>query len=89
MQAARPNAILSPLQFGLGVQMHHHFGSKWLNDTLYKHGYSTSFSHVQNFERSATAMQGTDLPSLNGFQFGQFTQHNAGKIKNLVLLEAI
>ena len=30
MQAARPQVLLAPLQFGLGVQMHHHFGSCFL-----------------------------------------------------------
>ena len=32
MQAARPRVLLAPLQFGLGVQMHHHFGSHFLID---------------------------------------------------------
>ena len=30
MQAARPRVLLAPLQFGLGVQMHHHFASRFL-----------------------------------------------------------
>ena len=30
MQAARPQVLLAPLQFGLGVQMHHHFRSCFL-----------------------------------------------------------
>ena len=34
MQAAHPRVLLSPLQIGLGVQMHHHFQSKFLIDTL-------------------------------------------------------
>ena len=32
MQAARPRVLLAPLQFGLGVQMHHNFGSRFLID---------------------------------------------------------
>ena len=31
MQAARPRVLLAPLQFGLGVQMHHHFGSRLMH----------------------------------------------------------
>ena len=32
MQAVRPWVLLAPLQFGLGVPMHHHFGSRFLID---------------------------------------------------------
>ncbi len=39
MQAARPRVLLAPLQFGLGVQMHHHFASRFLIDSLHKHGF--------------------------------------------------
>ena len=35
MQAARPRVLLEPLQFGLGLQMHHHFGSGFLIDALH------------------------------------------------------
>ena len=37
MQAARPRVLLVPLQFGLGVQMHHHFGSRFLIDAFHCH----------------------------------------------------
>ena len=33
MQAARPRILICPLQLGLGVQLHHHFGSISLIDT--------------------------------------------------------
>ena len=32
LQAARPWVLLAPLQFGLGVQMHYYFGSRFLID---------------------------------------------------------
>ena len=32
MQATRPRTMLAPLQVGLGVQLHHHFASKFLID---------------------------------------------------------
>ena len=35
MQAIRPRGILAPLQFGLGIQMHHHFASRFLVDTVH------------------------------------------------------
>ena len=46
MQAVRPRAILAPLQLGLGVQMHHHFASRFLIDTLNEHGFSCSYAEV-------------------------------------------
>ncbi len=35
MQATRPRVILTPLQLGLGVQLHHRFASRFLIDTLH------------------------------------------------------
>ena len=40
MQADRPRVLLALLQFGLGVQMHHHFGSHILIDAFHCHGFS-------------------------------------------------
>lgn len=35
MQATRPRVMLAPLQFGLGVQLSHHFSSQFLIDPLH------------------------------------------------------
>jgi len=35
MQAVRPRILIAPLQLGLGVQLHHHVGSRHLIETLY------------------------------------------------------
>ena len=35
MQAARPRVLLAPLQVDLGVQLHHHFASRFLIDSLH------------------------------------------------------
>lgn len=35
VQAVRPRVILAPLQLGLGVEMHHHFASKFLIDSKF------------------------------------------------------
>ena len=35
MQATRPQILLAPLQFGLGVQLYHHFASQFLIDSLH------------------------------------------------------
>lgn len=39
MQQTRPRTLLAPLQYGLAVQMYHHFGSRFLIDNLNSHGY--------------------------------------------------
>ena len=49
VQATRPRALKAPLQLGLGVQMHHHFASKFLIDTLNLHGFCSSYSTIQKY----------------------------------------
>ena len=71
VQATRPRVILAPLQLGLGVQMHHHFASKFLIDSLHTHGFCSSYPTVQKFERSAAASHGSDIP---GYTPGHFVQ---------------
>lgn len=76
MQATRPRVLIVPLQMGLGVQMHHHFQSKFLIDSLHKHGFCCSYSEVKTFERSSAVMQGTDIPNLNSNHFLQYSADN-------------
>lgn len=61
MQAARPRALLCPLLFGLSSDFHNHFQSRYAVDLLYKAGFGTSYSNVQNYERSAAVCKGTTL----------------------------
>ena len=42
-------SIATPMSFGLGVQMHHDFGSKKLLDILHSTGYSVSYDEVRRF----------------------------------------
>ena len=63
MQAARPRVLLAPLQFGLGVQMHHHFGSRFLIDALHCHGFCCAYNEVQQFEGNAALSYNTDIPN--------------------------
>ena len=76
MQAARPRALIAPLQLGLGVQMHHQFGSKFLIDSLNSHGFCSSYSTVQKFERSAAVAHGVDVPGWIPGRFMQFSADN-------------
>lgn len=74
-QGTRPRAILAPLQFGLAEQMHHKFASRFLVDTLHRHGFSCSYAEVHRFESSA-ALQGVQLPEYIPGQFVQFVADN-------------
>jgi hypothetical protein len=42
IQATRPKGVIAHLQIGLAIQLHHHFGSQFLIDTLYNLGFSSS-----------------------------------------------
>ena len=77
IQATRPRVILAPLQLGLGIQLHHHFASKFLIDSLNQHGFCCSYSEVTKFERSAAVIQGTDIPN---FAEGSFIQYVADNV---------
>lgn len=77
IQAARPKAVIAPLQLGLGVQMHHHFASKFLIDSLSSHGFCSPYTVVQKYERSAAVNQGTDIP---GYAPDIFIHHVADNV---------
>jgi hypothetical protein len=63
MQAVRPKVFISPLQIGLGIQLHHHFASKYLIDVLYNLGFSSSYHEVLKFESSAAVSMRSYLPT--------------------------
>ena len=63
VQCARPRAVLSPLQFGLGVQMHHMFNSKFLIESLNSLGFCSSYEEVINYEACVAAQ----TPSTSDF----------------------
>ncbi len=76
MQATRPRVMLAPLQFGLSTQMHHVFASRFLVDTLHRHGFGCSYSEVQNFERCSAVAQGSDVKQQSTDQVVQFIADN-------------
>ena len=77
IQAARPRVLIAPLQIGLAVQMHHHYGSKFLIDSLNSHGFCSSYTEVTKFEMSAAQTKGTDIP-------GHFVQYVADNVEHNV-----
>ena len=76
MQAARPRLQITPLQISLGIQLHHHFASKFLIDTLHNLGFCSLYSEILRFESSAAASQGIDIPGIEKGQVLQFVADN-------------
>eukprot|EP00794_Sanderia_malayensis_P001614 gene1614-1785_t len=64
MQTSQPRVLLALLQVGLGVQLHHHFASRFLIDSLHHHGFCCSYQEVQRFEKNAAVNTGTNLENL-------------------------
>ena len=76
MQASRPRILLAPLQIGLGVQMHHHFQSKFQIESLNSHGFCCSYDEVKRYERCAS-MTEQEIPQSYGPQnFVQYVADN-------------
>lgn len=75
MQATRPRVLLAPLQFGLGVQLYHHFASRFLIDSLHSQGFCCSYEEVRRFERNAARSHKTDIPNLTS-EFVQYVADN-------------
>ena len=45
--------------------MHQHFGSRFLIDSLNKHGFCVSYSEVLKYERCAAVQKGTKIPGVS------------------------
>ena len=76
VQSARPRIIIAPLQLGLGVQLHNHFGSRFLIDTLNSQGFCCSYKEVSTFARCAAVSQWTEIPNLTEGSFVQYVADN-------------
>jgi hypothetical protein len=62
MQAARPRMLLCPLPFGLGVQVHHLFASKHMNETLHALGFAPSYDEIRTYEIDVTLILAVSPP---------------------------
>lgn len=65
IQAVRPRSVISPLQFGWGVQLSFIFKSKFLIDTLFKMGFTSSYPEVQKFKFCAASTVDEIRPNPN------------------------
>ncbi|GFR75030.1 hypothetical protein ElyMa_005768000 [Elysia marginata] len=76
MQATRPRAFIATLQIGLSVYIHHQFASKFLLDTFFQLGFSSSYSETKRFELCAALAQQTDVPGVTNDHFLQYAAEN-------------
>ena len=76
MQAGRPRVLIAPMQLGVGVQMHHHFDSRFLISSLSQHGFCCSYSEGQRYETNAFSCKGLEIPHLTNEQFVQYVADN-------------
>ena len=53
VRPARTRSVIPPLLFGLGVELDHVFGSKWLINELFCLGYSISYNEVTRFKQNS------------------------------------
>ena len=49
--ATRPKSLM-PLQFGIAVVVDNHLASKWLNNLLYKLGFTLSYDEVRTLQNN-------------------------------------
>ena len=80
MQATRPRVSLAPLQ---GVQLHHHYASRFLINTLHKLCFCCSYNEIHQFEQNAVLSYGTNICNYS-LQFIQYVADNVDhNIKSL------
>ena len=68
--AARPQYAIPPVVFGLGVQLDHMFGSRWLVNQLYRLGFSISHEEVNRYKQSVLQIEQVEeriLTNASGF----------------------
>jgi hypothetical protein len=77
-QAARPRSVISPIMFGLGVELHHQFGAEWLNNHLSSLGFCVSYDEITRFRQSVLLEQ--NLDSLSPPSYPVLSQYGADNI---------
>ena len=83
IQAARPRSVITPTLFGLGVEVDHLFGSKWLINELSRLGFFISYEEVTRYKQSV--IHSESLENLLAEYFpGTFTQWVADNVDHNV-----
>ena len=74
--SASRRSLSSPLLFGVGVQLDHSFGSKWLNNHLSRLGFSATYDEVWSYKKAA--METVNI--IPGIPSGSFVQWSADNV---------
>ena len=83
IQSARPRSVVTLTLFGIGVEMDHLFGSRWLVNELSRLGFSISYDEVNRYKQSV--IQSESFESLLAEYFpGTFTQWVADNVDHNV-----
>ena len=61
VQAARPRSCLPPILLGIGVDIDHVLGSRWLLDYLSRFGFSVSYDEIKRFKQSVLRNNSTEV----------------------------
>ena len=87
VQASRPRSVIASIMFGVGIEMDHVFGSKWLINELSHLGFSISYDEVVKYKQSVIRSE-TLENLLSEYIPGTFTQWVANNVAhNLVSLD--
>ena len=74
MQKVPPKALIVSFQPGLGILMHHHFGSRFLIESLNKHGFCVPYSKILRYDRCAAVHHGPKIPGISEYSSVEPTQ---------------
>lgn len=84
VQASRPRSVIAPIMFGVGIEMDHVFGSKWLINELSRLGFSISYDEVVKYKQSVIQTE-TVENVLSEYIPGTFTQWVADNVDHNVV----
>ena len=73
--AASQTSLHSPLLFGLGVQLDHSFGSKWLTSHLSRLRFCKTYHEIRKFKKAAMETENID-PIIPPGSFAQWSADN-------------
>ena len=84
VQASRPRSVIAPIMFGVGIEMDHVFGSKWLINELSHLGFSISYDEVVKYKQSVIQSEALEN-LLSEYIPGTFTQWVADNVDHNVV----
>ena len=61
VQATRPRSCLPPILLGIGIDVDHVLGSRWLLDYLSRFGFSVTYDEIKRFKHSVLKNDSTEV----------------------------